>query len=724
MMTPVRQLTGLRLGQGYSSSRNNLLEEFYVPCLNVASEYDRAVGYFSSTLYIAAGIAFSDFAIRGGRVRLVCSPSLTTNDIEAIARGYEMRRVLTESLLADIRSIIGNARSRPIAEFVATLIAVGALEVKLAFRPNARGIFHDKLGIFRDGERNGISFVGSANETFSAWDPNVNHESFEVFQSWLGKFHSERIDRHMAEFAELWGGDVPGIWTRSFPDVALEQLLAVANPVGIDDAAQHVRQLVGDATFEGRDGARVFPSQTVMEPESPSQEERRPLQEHQLAVIRSWKESQQRGIIDHVTGAGKTITALSIMREWMGANKPAIVLVPSELLVSQWITEVNRELRDLNPALLQVGAGNGRDRWAPLVADFTRNSDALGARVVIATLASAATDAFITRVQQGSHLLVVADEVHRTGAAGFRRVLGLHAGGVLGLSATPQRYGDPTGTDAILSYFGVVLQPPFGIDDAIKAGRLVPYDYYIHRCELTEQEQVAWDNLSNELSREYARLPRDAFGRREHTNRFRQLLFRRAAIVKQAQNKVPIAFDVIRRSFHEGDRWLAYCDSQVQLGNLLGALRSVDLPVYEFHSNMVSARNETLDYFVRRGGIIVAIRCLDEGIDIPLVDRAIILASSANSREFVQRRGRVLRWAKGKYSARVHDLLVVPSPSGGLREDDSPRSLIRAELRRAAEFARFARNTAVSRELEFLAREQGLDEIDQMSDVEEDDADA
>ena len=111
------------------------------------------------------------------------------------------------------------------------------------------------------------------------------------------------------------------------------------------------------------------------------------------------------------------------------------------------------------------------------------------------------------------------------------------------------------------------------------------------------------------------------------------------------------------------------------------------LPALAFYSEMASDRPSVLASFKERGGIVVAIRCLDEGIDIPVTDHALILASSTAEREYVQRRGRVLRRApsSGKVSAEVHDVILV---------DDRGGALTRSEAIRALEFVRLARNPA------------------------------
>jgi superfamily II DNA or RNA helicase len=651
-------------------------------------------------LYILTGIAFSDFAQRGGKARIICSPQLSGEDIQAIQEGYDARESLTESIRGDIDQLLANPDSRPVTEFLATLVAAGVLDIKIAFRPTAPGIFHDKLGIFEDSVGNHVSFLGSANETFSAWDINANHESFEVFRSWVGDSERDRIAYHLSTFEEIWCGNAPGITTRDFPDAARDHLLAAVVPEGIDVAADRVRQVV-------QDRARAASRNRVVHESTPPTPRR--LQPHQLAVVQDWENNQFRGIIDHVTGAGKTVTALSIIDKWISSGRPALVLVPSELLLTQWLREAQYSLSTRDVAILLAGAGHSRRTWEDTIADFTRDMPDLGPRLTIATMATASSPAFLSRVQGGSHLLIVADEVHRIGAPSLLSLLHLEAGGRLGLSATPERYGDPNGTAAIFNFFDRTLLPTFQIKDAIAAGRLVPYDYFVQEISLSDSEQSEWDSLTQQIQRQFNLLPRRADGTVEQRDRFDRLLFARAAILKRAEAKVAAARDIIEKNYRPGDRWLVYCDTQDQLRAVRSELETTGLPHYELHSGMLGERDATLDHFINRGGILVAIKCLDEGVDIPTINRALILASSRNSREFIQRRGRVLRSAPDKFSAQIYDLLTVPA---GVDPTGTRDVIVREEIRRAAEFAANARNTAVALQLDIIARRTTSSEFD------------
>lgn len=692
-------LSDVAIHLGYSSGDDDLVRDFYIPCLTAASRYSRAVGYFRSTLYVLVGLAFSDFAKRGGKVRLVCSPHLSPEDIKALDAAYEERDVIGKRTLEEVRHMLADATARPVTEFLATLVAAGVVDIRIAYRPNSSGIFHQKLGVFEDEAGHRISFNGSANETYSAWDIDSNCESFDAFRSWHGGNEAERVARHVAYFERLWSGEVSGLRVTHFPDIAKGELVAAQLAEGIDEAAKRVQHLVGAKEPTPLAGRGDSQSST-----------RRTLQKHQSEVLANWRAAGFRGVVPHVTGAGKTVTALQAARDWCKVGRPALILVPSELLAKQWASEVERELGDLQPTLIVAGAGNSRASWEKLLSDLTRDMPELGARITIATLQTASRSHFLSRVQGGDHLLVIADEVHRVGSAGCADILTVKSGGRLGLSATPERFGDPEGTARIFGYFGARLAPPFGIPEAIAAQRLVPYDYQVHEVRLTRSEQESWNELTEMIRREYTRLPMTEGGTRVANDRFRLLLFRRASILKQAKDKSELAINLLRKEYRVGDRWLVYCDAQGQLRDVLSGLQRAGLPAYEYHSAMEGERRATMNHFTEHGGILVAIRCLDEGVDIPSVNRAVILASSTNSREFIQRRGRVLRAHPDKFSAEVHDCLVLPAQGSDEAGDDA--AILRTELRRSAEFAQYARNRAVGLELSVLARRHGIDDFE------------
>lgn len=651
--------------ENYSTSGASMLEEFYAPALTRSIAYDRAAGYFSSAILALAPLAFSDFIARGGKIRLLCSPNLSEADAEAILDLPDSRRPdALEVAEASLVSLISGPRvqARAVA-CLRALIDAGVLEIRFV-TVGKSGLYHEKIGIFADEDGSRLSFSGSANETAAAWSGIANHEGIEVFPDWIGESEERRCTRHADQFEETWQGLRRNLVVTDSKSAAEVVLKRVA-PEPLDEILEEMRTAVREVEAE---------------PDAIS------LRPYQEAVLKAWGANSDSGVVTFATGGGKTRTALEAVRRWTAQGKPALILVPTALLHRQWASELEL-LLPTTPVLL-AGAGNDRQSWLRRLADYTREGALLGPRVVLATYRTAASEHFLSTVKGGDHLLLVADEVHCIGAADTRRIMSeLPAGGRLGLSATPERYGDPTGTKSIFDFFGPGLQPEFRLRDALDAGVLVPYDYAFAVCQLTPAEQDSWDQFTEKIRQDMARNDGEISDYGLH------LLRQRARIAKRAEGKADLARRIVGEQFATGDRWLVYCSDVEHLKAVRAKLEGMGLDLLEYHSQDSGDHDATLQYFQNRGGVLLAIKCLDEGIDIPLVNRALILASSTNPREYVQRRGRVLRRSPGKYSADLYDILVVGADG---------YSITPSEVRRAMEFARDARNVGTDLYLEEL----------------------
>ncbi len=212
-------LSYLNLDTEYLTGSNDPVRNFFRPCLREASRYDRAVGYFRSTVFLLIGQDLIDFSIKGGKVRLICSPQLEENDIETLMMSKKhSEEILTNIVLKEFAELLKNDKTKYRAKVLATLIACGALEIRLAIRDSHVGIYHEKLGVFYDNINNAVSFLGSSNESLSAWSTNGNYERLEAFCSWNDGREADRCNRHVKYFAELWENRVSGIHIRNLPD--------------------------------------------------------------------------------------------------------------------------------------------------------------------------------------------------------------------------------------------------------------------------------------------------------------------------------------------------------------------------------------------------------------------------------------------------------------------------------------------------------------------------
>jgi superfamily II DNA or RNA helicase len=689
-------LDGLDLLTSYHRGENNIAEEFYLPAMRRATRYDRAVGFFRSAAFIISWPALRDFVARGGRMRVLCSQVLSPEDIGALDEGYAARIdvQVAARLRAEVASLLADPEMGQPARILAALVGSGVIEFRVAiWRPSDKGplsrIFHDKLGFFRDDAGAVVMFKGSMNETWMGLAADGNLESVDVALSWFDGRERERVEREDAYFERIWDGTYPGLIVRPFPDTARDDLVRAADP----DWEGSIERMLRDSAGEPEDEGDLDPLRLG-----------RPLMRHQTDGLEAWRTNGRRGIFAFATGAGKTFTALIAAEESITRyGEVPVIVVPDRTLFDQWLRDVIPFADRLDARLLRVGSGN--NRWRDYLRSWT--APGAGRRIVLATLPTARSEDFRRRLAGGRHLLLIGDEAHRLGSRGGQALLDEALFGPrLGLSATPERAGDQVGTAAILGFFGGVLEPRFTLDDAIAADVLTPYFYRPHRVELSDDEIEQWREVSRRLARAMfaggepadGGIPRSA----------EMLLFERARIVKAAAAKVPLAVDILSAEYRPGQRWIVYCDSEAQLADVRGALRAAGFTPRAYTSAMPADREATIRWFTEIGGVLVAIRCFDEGVDIPGITHALILASSKNPREFIQRRGRVLRKADGKTLAYVHDAIVVPPPPRA-GEDAQPDPITAGELSRALQFAQGASNHGAAADLLDIAIDAGID---------------
>jgi superfamily II DNA or RNA helicase len=686
----------LTLKPAYHKPEDDIARDFYLPAMAAATRYDRAVGYFSSAIYVLAWPSLKQFIVAGGQIRIICSPVLAEGDVDAIAEGYESREYTQGALLRTEFQRLANTPGlvKP-ARVLASLVAIGALDIRIAWvgdsaTGRSKRLFHDKVGIFTDAQGNSIAFKGSMNETWPGLALDGNLESVDVFVTWAGVGESARVKDEESYFHRLWENEFPGVVTIALPEVTRSELIRAAD-------LDHWPELVDDICIEIQAAQSWAPV--------PKTNARTP-RAHQVAALEAWKQQGRRGIFEHATGSGKTFTALCAIKDAFTRNEVVLVLVPSDLLLKQWSLELRSTFGDQELQLLVCGGGRAEWRQAGQLRSWVRQPTNKP-RVILASLQTASSEEFIQACRGGPHLFFVADEVHRLGAANAQRVFGIQSGPRLGLSATPRRAGDPAGTAAIFDYFEGVVPPPFTLFDAIESGTLTPYAYHVHRVSLESDEQEGWGKLTAEIQRLYARSKSPSNPNPDIADRVKHLLIRRARIVKSASQKVPEAVNIVMAHYNRGEHWIVYCDDQTQLGEVRDGLRNAGCrDVLEYHTGMAGDAAQTLTLFENSGGVIVSIRCLDEGVDIPAVSHALILASSKNPREYVQRRGRVLRRYGSKYVSHIHDVLVTP-----IFDPDEPPStaILEGELARAIEFGSRAINPACVTDLERLAIEHHLD---------------
>jgi superfamily II DNA or RNA helicase len=692
-------LADLSLRTEYRKGRDDIAEEFYLPCMSVANRYDRAVGFFNSAIYVIAWPSLRSFVERQGQMRMICSPVLPPQDIEALETGYSQRFDVenAEKLRDEIRYMLSTPYLFKPAIVLASLIALDVVDIRIAFmKRTARHerLFHDKLGLFHDPFENTVAFKGSMNETWSGLSADGNLESVDVYLSWEHEREAKRVEENRTYFDQLWENkyESGGVAVKKFPDIARDELLSAADTKRWPEILEEICREI--------EAAQQF--------QAPKASGGKVLRPHQESALTTWEGKGRRGILEHATGSGKTFTALCAMRNALKRQEVPLVLVPSELLLTQWHKEIVENLGDLDTQILRCGAGFTRWRDDALLGAWTRAGSPTP-RIVLSTMQTAVMPEFRNALRQGGQLFMVADEVHRIGSTNHLHLLDLDTGPRLGLSATPRRAGDPAGTGRIFDYFEGIVPPPFTLKDAIKSNALTPYIYHVRTVLLSEAEQEQWDQVTKRVRRLSAENAAAKDPKPGADDQIKRLLIERGRILKQATAKAGTAAEIVTANYESGHRWIVYCDDLAQMNTVKERLISKGLPVLEYHSAMVGDKEQTLRLFEANGGIVVSIRCLDEGVDIPSVSHALILASSKNPREFIQRRGRVLRTAEKKSVAHIYDVLVMPLAADpeekeeNKQQEDPRLNILGGELSRAVEFGKWALNPAAITDLERIA---------------------
>lgn len=692
-------LRDLTYKPSYSKELDDIANDFYIPSMLHAKTYDRISGFFGSTIYIIAWKAIKGFIENHGHIRIICSPLLTDDDQLAMERGYDARHdeIVRDSITREVKSLFGQEILSAPQKLLAFMIAEGIVDIKLATVANPTSasitrMFHDKVGIFADELGNCVGFRGSMNETYQGLASDGNIESIDVFPNWLNDREKKRAEDAAFQFNLLWQNASPGVCIYTFPDEARAILRKKVANTNLDDLLHEVTQSESKAqkwSADKRPNAK------------------RPRQ-HQIDALESWVANGKQGILEHATGSGKTYTAMCAIRSEIEQGKSVLVLVPSIDLLSQWANEIVINIDLPNLRILLCGGGNNEWRAGDMLERWTAKN-AQNSTIVLSTMDTAVTPTFLEQLSTGDHLFLVADEVHRLGSENRQKAFQIKCGSKLGLSATPKRYGDPEGSEAIITFFGGIIQPPYTLKDAIDANVLTRYFYDPYTVRLSPDEQEAWNALSDEIGRLIARSGGTPISTLLKQPSIKMKILARARILKNAEGKIDIAIQIIEKKFRVSQKWIVYCDNQKQLGQVLNQLLLKGYDAYEYHSEMLGDRKKTLSYFESHGGILVSIRCLDEGVDIPSTTHALILASSQNPREFIQRRGRILRRSPDKYFAHLYDVLVLPKTLVCSEEQDRVISIVESELARAIQFGEMAENPSCIAKLKNIAVDYGID---------------
>lgn len=705
-------LTELSLKREYRSYKNNVVKEFYIPVLKEATLYRRAVGFFTSEALIEISKGISGLIGNEGHIQLIVSPILNREDIEAIEQGYNSREIIEKSLLREMKEP-SDVNDKERLAWLSCLIGIGRLDIKVAFTKKISGkaMFHEKMGIISDQIGNSIAFTGSMNETVNAFFNN--YESFDVYCSW-NEYESERVKDKINAFEKIWNNEEINLDVIDFPKAVREELLKykvekIDTRLDEDLAAAYVCER-NEVKFGINEDIELY--------------------DYQKEAILEWENQGYRGIFDMATGTGKTFTGLGAATWLLKKNKrlAVIIVCPYQHLVEQWVEDIVRFGFRPVIAFSSSPQKKWKEKLKDEVIDFNLEiEDAFCLVTTNATYTSKYVQEQIGKIEGDT--LIIVDEAHNFGAMRLSKYLRDDIKYRLALSATLERHGDKEGTRVLYEYFGNKCIE-YDLKRAIDEDKLTKYYYHPVLVSLSDEELERYHELSTKISKA-CKFNDD--GKVELSEAAKTLLIQRARIVAGAIEKISVLKNLMK-DYVNDNQILIYCGATkpynpaldesepddegerqiVMISKMLGL--ELGMAVRHFTSNeSAKEREEIKVQFAETNPYqaLIAIKCLDEGVNIPSIKTAFILASSTNPKEYIQRRGRVLRKYPGKDYAVIYDFVTLPRPLDEVDAYEDNKfeiSLVRREIARMKEFGHISQNPQeTDRMIKEITTAYGLD---------------
>lgn len=711
---------------------------FFSDCLCNATHFDLMLGFFSSSAISVLANGFAVFLYNGGRMRLIVNDILTEEDKRAIADGVGNVEIPYFDI-SDIQKIKETLSERDNHFFncLAWLIRHNRLEIKIIAPKSGIGISHTKSGIFSDGINN-VGFDGSCNFSQTALVENI--ESLTVSCDWDGDIEVAKVKYIQDDFENVFQGKDDTVVYLSadkirtniienYPDKSISELLEAEFNILKNQYSQNISKRIAKALDNAKEHL-----ESIIDKHKNAEYEEDVLRNHephfpypsgprdyQVKAFENWKNNKQKGLFAMATGTGKTITSLNCLLEIykkLGYYK-VLILVPTIALVEQW----EKECEKFNFGnIIKVCSKYGR--WQNSLANIRMlelsDSNNKLSYVVISTYASFIRPANFWELNQfpKAKLLLIADEAHNIGSGLVaKRLKDIKYLRRIGLSATPERQFDEEGNLRLMSFFGCDNEYTFeySMEEAIRKKALCKYYYYPHLVELTQDEMSQYIELSKKIAKIINRTDDDS---REILKR---LLLKRKQIIHKAENKKK-EFEFILKNHLNKTGSLKYTLVYVPEGNQLDdqtadifdtaevikddedtlhlideytrIVRDIDphIVVRQFTSESTGRESMLSDFANGNIDVLTSMKCLDEGVDVPRSELAIFCASTGNPRQFIQRRGRVLRTHKDKRYAVIHDLVVIPEMNFDPECYELEKSLVTTEIKRVRDFTLLSEN--------------------------------
>lgn len=680
-----RSYPDLYIKSSYDTFQDDLLNDFYIPVLEHAKRYDRISGFFSSTALAVAARGIVGLIRNGGKMRLLTCQKLSREDARAIQdyvkeipdlvgqKAIESLNGLEESFKRDHVAALGYMLKHNILEMkIAVLYDADDEDRKTGSLKNA--ILHQKVGLLYDADFHGISFSGSNNESATGWLENI--EEFKTFKSWLPG-QKEYFEQDRNRFEMLWNLEErnhSGMVVMDLPAAVKNKLLKIAKDFRLDSISMQAYLQQTHPTIAVREN-------------TPKKQELS-LYYYQKCAVNQWIQNNHQLMLQMATGTGKTRTAFACIQQACREIKERLLIViatPQTTLTRQWINDMNKLDLDIDAYTECSGEiVNWRETLKKsLLRVYIGQYKHF---VVFTTHATASSQDFIAMVRKYSKEIFeffIGDEVHGMGAVKTRDALLPEYTYRLGLSATPKRWFDEEGSALLEQYFGN-QEFYFGLHDALttinpRTGRafLVNYRYYPCFISLTDDELEAYKKISQKISKLSHSKDKELQEARQ------RLLTKRAEIGKNAQNKYQKLEEILTELGPDIRDTLIFVSPQ-QIDKVMQILKEHDIIAHRVTQEQSQKKSEKYgglserEYIIKQFAkgnyqAIVAMKCMDEGIDIPSARCGIIMASSTNPREYVQRIGRIIRQNGYKSMAMLYDMVIGPQKQ--IFQDDEYRKM-------------------------------------------------
>lgn len=707
-------------------------EKFFNDCLENSNQFDLQLGYFSSAAISVLADGFATFISKGGTMRLVINHIVSEKDKEAISKGIKGGIIdcFDLSNFETLRETFDEYQQQ-FFDCLSFLIYRGRIDIRIIKPKKKNGIAHTKSGQFRDGDST-TSFTGSANFTINGFFNNLEEIKIDRSDS-IDRMVQNRIQSQKKEFDDIMSYKRKDINYLSpeklevaiqsaFGDKDIEELL------NVETKLKQIKKEKAKQYKPYNEEPTNFAEETPIEPAFPYPSGPR---DYQKTAFENWKNNRQKGLFAMATGTGKTITSLNCLLEIYNRKGyyKALILVPTITLVNQWEKEC-RKFKFMEIVKVFSKNTHWRDEVDRLRFNekYQKEEEADISYIIIATYASYSKEKIFNILNSFDkrRLLLIADECHNIASGSLLK----HLNEIpylrrIGLSATPDRQFDEEGNRRLREFFGCEKQftYEYSMEEAIKNKVLCRYMYYPHVVTLTDEEKKAYVELSLKIAKFYNSHQNSLEKADEY---IRMLLLQRKRIIHQAANKLHVFKEIISKRFTEKGH-LKYTLVYVPEGskpdyvpgtddfdqaeeiaddfeteNLINqytqAVKNLDeiITVRKFVAGQTDRETILSDFASGQLQVLTSMKCLDEGVDVPRSELAIFCASTGNPRQFIQRRGRVLRMHPDKYMAELHDLIVVAQIDPHSESYKMEQAMLRSELLRVNNFALLSENPSYS----------------------------